>query len=265
MFGERAKKAEHVVLQGDGARSAIVGKAQQGLPQPGQERFKRHAANDGRAQRAAEKRILGDGCDLAGAENVLIPDRQAGPVLHAAEALDDRRILQQKRFGTFAAQAEREGLAVVAGRVGALTQCLVGGGEIVLARRIQFVRCDGLGQRLRGQPVIAGCLIQQAHDVQRGRLPGVEREDLLAEHFRVDRAAFLKGKRGSGRELGQVRRRLSLAARQCGPAISSAHAASPRAGRLSSNRHPTLAFCLSIVFSETRLPRFRIHALMPAL
>jgi hypothetical protein len=151
----------------------------------------------------------------------------------------------------------------MAGRVGTLTQCLVGDGEIVLARRIQFVRSDGLRQRLGGQPVIAGCLIQQAHDVQRGRLPRVERKDLLAENFRVDRAAFLKGKRGSGRKLCQVRRRFSLAARQCGPAISSAHAASPRAGRLffESSSHPSLLFEHS--FSETRLPRFRIHAPMP--
>jgi hypothetical protein len=74
---------------------------------------------------------------------------------------------------------------------------------------LQFVRTDGLRQRFGGQAVIAGGLIQQAHDVQRRRLPGVEREDLPAEHFR---------------------RRFSLAARQCGPAISSAHAASPRAG-----------------------------------
>ena len=230
LFGERAKEAEHVVRQSDGACSAIVGKAQQGLPQPGQERFKRDASNNRRAQRASEKSILGDGCDLAGAEHAVIPNRQAGPVLHAAETLDDRRILQQKRFRTFAAQAERERLAIMACRVGTLTQCLVRGGEIVLTRRIEFVRSDGLRQRLGGQPVIAGCLIQQAHDVQRGRLPRVERKDLLAEHFRVDRAAFLKGKRGSGRKLCQVRRRFSLAARQCGPAISSAHAASPRAG-----------------------------------
>ena len=151
----------------------------------------------------------------------------------------------------------------MAGRVGTLTQCLVGGGEIVLARGIQFVRSDGLRQRLGGQPVIAGCLIQQAHDVQRGRLPRVERKDLLAENFRVDRAAFLKGKRGSGRKLCQVRRRFSLAARQCGPAISSAHAASPEPDDFSSNRHPALAFCLSIIFSGNRLPLFRIHAPMP--
>src|SRR6516165_4699665 len=58
---------------------------------------------------------------------------------------------------------------------------------------------------------------------------GVERKDLPAEHFRVDRAAFLKGERGSGRKLSQVRRWLSLAARQGGPPISSAHAASSNA------------------------------------
>ena len=58
---------------------------------------------------------------------------------------------------------------------------------------------------------------------------GVERENLLAENFRVDRAAFLKGERGSGRKLSQVRRWLSLAARQGAPPISSAHAALPNA------------------------------------
>jgi hypothetical protein len=62
-----------------------------------------------------------------------------------------------------------------------------------------LVRADSLRKRFGGQAVIARRLIQQADDVQRGRLPGVEREDLPAEHFRVDRAAVLKGERSSGR------------------------------------------------------------------
>ena len=77
-----------------------------------------------------------------------------------AEALEDRRILQQKWFRAFAAQAECEGLAIMARRVATLTQCLIGGSEIVLARRIQYVRRDSLRKRFGGQAVIARRLIQ---------------------------------------------------------------------------------------------------------
>ena len=77
-----------------------------------------------------------------------------------AEALEDGRILQQKWFRTFAAQAACEGIAVMARGVDTLTQCLIGGGEIVLARRIQFVRRDSLRKRFGGQAVIARRLIQ---------------------------------------------------------------------------------------------------------
>ena len=72
------------------------------------------------------------------------------PRLVAAEVPHDRRVLQQKWFRTFAAQAERDGLAVMARRVGALTQCLVRGGKIVLARCVQFApsrRDAGQGRR----------------------------------------------------------------------------------------------------------------------
>ena len=122
-------------------------------------------------------------------------------------------VLQQKWLRPPAAEAERDRRAVVAGGVGALPQRLIGGGEIVVAGRVHRVGGDGLGQRLCGQPMIAGCPIQQAHDVQRRRLARLDGKDLLAQHFRVERAALLNGKRCFGGKLGQVRSRWRLAAR----------------------------------------------------
>src|SRR5262249_5710037 len=49
--GSRCRK----ILQSNGVRSADVGKAQQCLPQPGQERFERNAANDCRAEQHRRK------------------------------------------------------------------------------------------------------------------------------------------------------------------------------------------------------------------
>jgi hypothetical protein len=95
-------------------------------------------------------------------KNGLVPQRQAGAIFDAAEALGDRGVLQQKRLGPPTVQAERDCRAVVAGGVGALTQRLTGRAEIVVASRIQRIDGHGLGQCLGGEPVIAGCLIQQA-------------------------------------------------------------------------------------------------------
>jgi len=43
-------------------------------------------------------------------KDAIILERQAGAALHQADALDDGRVLQEKSFGAFAAQAERNGL-----------------------------------------------------------------------------------------------------------------------------------------------------------
>jgi hypothetical protein len=96
----------------------------------------------------------------------------------------------------------------MARRVGTLTQCLIGGGEIVLACRIQFVRRDSLRKRFGGQAVIARRLIQQADDVQRGRLPGVERE---RTHFK--RAGQLPTSQSGSIDVARSRRRISGSAR----------------------------------------------------
>lgn len=94
--------------------------------------------------------------------------------------------MQEKRFDAFATQAESDGLSVMDNRLGALLQRLVGRGEIVVASRVQFIRRNGLRQCLGRQFVIAGRLIQQAQNVEGGRLGGVERQNLLAQYLGVD-------------------------------------------------------------------------------
>ncbi len=200
---ERAGKADDIIVGFAAGFAGLARKPQQFGAGISQEHFELHARQRRRFHRTAEQQVVCKRDDAVGAEQFGAGDRQRPLAGDPRDIGGDDGTLQDEG-NRLLLHAERERLAEMRARPGAVAQRLVRIAGIVMAGGVRLVRRNRFREHLHRAPVIAGCLRHQAEKVEALHMRRLARENLTADRLRFAEAARLVPTARLGGEVGDA-------------------------------------------------------------
>ena len=198
---ERAMQFHNIVFDVSGFGKACGGNPQQSCAQMGQEDFKRGTEQQHQFQRASQEQVERDCRQIRRGRYTRCIGGLWATFADLREVCDDRRILQNEPFDILFAHTESDRRPEMRGRFVALTQCLIGGRDIVVAGRVEFVRRNGLGEHFERDLLATLALRNDAQEIQAGDVRRLTRKNLAADVLRLREASVLMMPARLGQEL----------------------------------------------------------------